>query len=78
LQQGEVYRVDVRDLTTGEAYTALTSQLSFSIPLDWQGQTAERHEFEWTVGIVTEANPAVVRYQTTPRNFVWQGSQESD
>jgi hypothetical protein len=78
LQQGEVYRVDVRDLTTGDAYMALTSQLSFPLPLEWQGQTAARHEFEWTVGIVNEDNPTGVRHQTAPRNFVWEGILESE
>ncbi|MDQ7034423.1 MAG: hypothetical protein Q9P01_06180 [Anaerolineae bacterium] len=78
LQQGEVYRVDVRDLTTGASYMALTSQLSFSLPLEWQGSASERHDFEWTIGIVNEDNPTSVRYQTTPRNFVWQGIQEGD
>jgi hypothetical protein len=78
LLDGEVYRVDVRDLTMGTAYQALTAELSFSLPLDWQGTTAVRHEFEWTVGIVQESNPNTVRYQTVPRNFVWQGSQESE
>jgi hypothetical protein len=78
LLNGEMYRIDVRDLTTGTAYQALTAELSFSLPLDWQGATAARHEFEWTVGIVQESNPAIVRYQTAPRNFVWQGTQESE
>lgn len=78
LLEGEMYRVDVRDLTTGTAYQALTAELSLALPLEWQGKTAARHEFEWTVGIVQESNPNVVRYQTAPRNFVWQGTQESE
>jgi hypothetical protein len=78
LLDGESYRVDVRDLTTGQAFMGLTSQLSFSVPLEWQGRTQNRHDYQWTVGIVNRDNPNSIRHQTSPRIFVWQGLQESE
>lgn len=78
LNEGEFYRVDVQDSTIGQAYTALTQDISFTIPLEWQGQQAGRHDYLWTVGIVNQANPDAVRYQTAPHSFVWEGSLESD
>lgn len=72
LQNGEQYLVTVTDLTTAEVYTATTRDIFFIIPDDWQG-TEIRHEYEWTVGIVSADNLDDVRYQTESLIFVWQG-----
>lgn len=78
LQQGEVYLVDVQDLTSGRSYSALTRDISFTVPVEWRGVEQTRHEYRWTVGIVTETNPQDVRYETEPRLFVWQGKSEGN
>lgn len=78
LSQNEAYRVDVTDVTTGESFRALTQNISFLVPPDWQGGDNTRHEYEWTVGIVQQDNPEEIRFQTEPARFVWQGQTESD
>jgi hypothetical protein len=74
----EMYRVDVEDTTIGVQYTAYTRDIALVVPLDWRGREQERHEFSWKVGIVNEGNRDAVRFQTSPRMFVWQGLVESE
>lgn len=78
LLDGEVYRVDVRDSTSNMSYVAYTPELSFTIPLEWQGTTQPRHEYEWTVSIADNNSPENTRYQTERYTFVWQGVTESE
>jgi hypothetical protein len=78
LNEGEVYLVDVQDLTSGRSYSALTRDISFTVPVEWRGTEQTRHEYQWTVGIVTETNPQNVRFETEPRLFVWQGKSEGN
>lgn len=73
LSTGETYRIDVHDITSNTSYVAYTTEIFFTLPQDWQGREAERHEFEWTVGIVSQNDTNTVRYQTEPHSFVWQG-----
>lgn len=77
LRDGERYRIDVMDLTSGEHYVAYTTDIFFTVPPEWQG-TQDRHEFEWTVGIVSQDNTDRVRNQTIPLIFVWQGIRETE
>ena len=79
LLAGDSYYITVTDLTTGRVFTALTTNIFFTIPADWQGGET-RHEFEWTVGIVSQATPHTIRHETAPLTFVWQGipATESD
>ena len=72
LQTGEQYSITVTDLTAGDVYMATTTEIFFIIPAEWQG-TQSRHEYEWTVGVISADNPEDVRYQTDPLIFVWQG-----
>jgi len=78
LRPGETYRVDVHDKTSGHSYVAFTTDVTFLIPPDWQGQQETRHDYEWTVGIVSTENPEDVRYQTDAVTFVWQGLVEEE
>lgn len=78
LNADEAYRVDVTDTTTGLTYTALTRDIAFILPADWQGRAADRHEYTWQVGIVNQATPEDVNYQTAARTFVWQGVVNRD
>ncbi|MBW4435974.1 MAG: LysM peptidoglycan-binding domain-containing protein [Pleurocapsa minor GSE-CHR-MK-17-07R] len=69
---GESYQITVRDLTSGVEYRELTTEQFFIIPEAWQGTDDRRHDFEWTVGVVTESNPNNVLYPTEPRLFTWE------
>jgi hypothetical protein len=73
LNVGESYRVDVHDLTSNVSYVGYTSEIFFTLPFEWQGKVAERHNYEWTVGIVSQDSVNSVRHQTAPHSFVWQG-----
>lgn len=73
LNAGEAYRIDVHDLTSNMSYVAYTTEIFFTLPQDWQGRESERHEYEWTVGIVNQNETNSVRYQTESQSFVWQG-----
>jgi hypothetical protein len=75
LRIGELYIVNVVDLTNGQAFQATTDQLSLIVPLEWQAKDALRHEYQWTVGVLnTQTNE--IAFQTEPLIFVWQGLAE--
>jgi hypothetical protein len=69
----ETYLVMVEDLTMGEVYTATTTELSFVLPDDWHSQDETRHDFRWTISIITIGQPDNPRYTTEARQFTWQG-----
>lgn len=69
---GENYQISVRDLTSGVEYQETTTEQFFIIPEAWQGADDRRHDFEWTVGVVTESDPTNVLYPTEPRLFTWE------
>jgi LysM repeat protein len=73
LAQGEVYRVRVMDLNTGMVYVGDTTELSFILPLDWQPTDGNRHDFEWTVSVISLEQPDSPLFTTQPRLFSWQG-----
>lgn len=77
LNDDETYRVEVTDLTSEETYVGYTTDISFTIPTDWQGNGA-RHEYEWRVGIVSQSGAETVRNETEPLIFVWQGTNDAD
>lgn len=76
LNPGDLYRVDVHDITSGLSYVDYTTEVFYIIPKDWQGKLKERHEFEWTVGIVNQQDLNNIRFQTETHSFVWQGQIE--
>lgn len=73
LQPGTAYRIEVTDETSGIVYAALTTDISFSIPTDWQGQTGQRHQYSWFVSIVNQDNPEVGTQPTATWHFTWVG-----
>lgn len=76
LSAGQVYRVQVVDVTTETIYEADTTELSFVLPEDWQGQDARRHEFRWTVSVIDRERPQQPYFTTEPRTFLWEGRGE--
>lgn len=73
LAEGQVYRVNVQDMTTRTDYAADTTELFFIVPEEWQGKDNRRHEFVWTVSVIDADNPDDPYFSTTPRVFVWEG-----
>lgn len=74
LARRERYIVHVRDLDTGQEYTAPVAELSYILPGGWQPADGKRHTFEWwvTVGTLDEQGTVTSeRMATTPRRFTW-------
>jgi LysM repeat protein len=72
LSNDEVYRVQLEDLTAGEVYTADTRNIFFIVPEAWQGDTARRHEYRWSMRIF-EVGAAEPSFSTGTRLFSWEG-----
>jgi LysM domain len=75
LGKNEVYWVQVEDMTSGIQYHATTEELSFILPMDWQSDLNERHDYQWTVSVVNTNNPETPIATTEPRQFTWQGRE---
>ncbi len=73
LNTDEAYLVTVEDLTTHQAYTAMTQALLFILPADWQSQKNDRHDYTWTIGVVKQSQPDKPSFVTAPHQFTWQG-----
>ena len=73
LGAGDTYRVQVQDLTSGQDYSSDTTDLSFILPSDWQGQNGQRHDYRWTVSVISLAKPDQPYFTTEPRLFTWEG-----
>ena len=76
LAEGQVYRVDVEDITTSTSYSMDTTELFLIVPVEWQGRDSRRHEYRWTVSVVDADVPNDPHYTTEPRIFVWEGTAE--
>jgi hypothetical protein len=73
LAAGEAYRVEVTDVTASIVYSALTTDLFFIVPPEWQSAEGLRHDYTWSVGVVSTSAPDQPRFTTPPRSFTWQG-----
>ena len=73
LSEGETYRVGVEDTTAGKTYTSDTTELSFILPSDWQGQDSQRHDYRWRVSVIRLDDPDHPYFTTEPRIFTWEG-----
>ncbi len=73
LSDGDSYRVRVEDLTAKQTYIDDTSALTYIVPSAWQGQDGKRHDYCWTVSIVSLSDPDHPYFTTEPRLFTWEG-----
>lgn len=73
LADGQVYRVDVEDITRGLAFSAETTELSLMLPARWQGRASLTYEYRWTVSVINISAPASPQFITPPRTFTWEG-----
>ncbi len=74
LDAQERYIVRVRDLDTGQEYTAMVVETSYILPGGWQPSDRNRHTFEWhvAVGELDEWGAVVrERHASAPRRFTW-------
>jgi LysM repeat protein len=72
LATGDVYRVQVRDITSGREFSADTRELFLIVPSDWQGRDQRRHEYEWSVSVLIAASESAPVFATQPRTFIWE------
>ena len=73
LSDGETYRIRVEDTTAGKVYSSDTTDLSFILPADWQGQDGQRHDYRWQISVIRLADPDHPYFTTEPRIFTWEG-----
>lgn len=77
LAPGQVYQVQVEDLTEQIMYTEDTTDLFFVIPEAWQSRDGTRHEYRWVVSVVDTDDRDNPYFVTEPRTFTWEGRDES-
>lgn len=77
LSQGQVYRITLTNIDSGERFTADTQELFFIIPSEWQSPRAGSHRYSWQVSIA-ESGSVTTTYATDRRSFVWQGKGQAD
>jgi LysM domain len=77
LSQSQAYRVNVHDLTINVRLSADTTDLFFVIPREWQGADARRHEFEWSVSVISLNDPTNPTFTTEVRTFLWESREEN-
>ncbi len=78
LGAGQVYRVQVEDMTSGVQYEADTADLFFIVPKDWQGKTSRRHEYRWMVSVIDLERPDSPYFTTEVRTFTWEALTENN
>lgn len=78
LNDNEVYRITVKDVTSNLEFTADTKELFYILPIDWQGQDGKRHEYQWTVSVINLSAPDSPIYVTDTSTFVWQAREASN
>ncbi len=72
LGQGQVYRVTVKDVTSGLTYSDDTNALFFIVPKVWQGNIERRHIYEWTVKVIDVDRPDEPYFTTNALSFEWE------
>jgi hypothetical protein len=75
LGSGEVYRVEVEDVTAGRMHTGDTDALYYVVPIAWQGTDGRRHEYRWRVSVIRLDTPDTPIFTTDSRLFAWEGQQ---
>jgi hypothetical protein len=73
LGRGQAYRVQVEDQTAGVVWTADTQEIFLIVPEAWQGQDAQRHDYQWSVSVISTDHPDNPTFTTEARLFSWQG-----
>ncbi len=70
----ELYLVDVQRIDDDEHFSATTSDTFYRLPPAWQGVTANRYEYRWTISVVNADQLSRLRYTTGPLSFTWEGT----
>ncbi len=73
LGQDQLYRVRAQDATTGQVYTADTSDIFLIIPANWQATDTKRHDYTWSVSVINKSEPDKPKFTTETRIFTWEG-----
>jgi hypothetical protein len=63
-----VTRVNDNQVFSGE-----TMDLFFLMPIEWQGESAVRYEYQWTVSVIDLSDPTTLYYTTPLQTLTWEG-----
>ncbi len=72
LSEGQVYRISLTNIDSGDRFTADTKELYFIIPSEWQSPGAGSQRYDWQISVY-DTFAAAVTHATDSRHFVWQG-----
>lgn len=78
LGEDQVYLVTVERTEDEQEFTATTRDLFFRIPGTWQGLTAERYEYLWSIAVVNVDAPDQPLYPTQQLAFTWEGQGQEE
>lgn len=78
LSTSEVYRVRVRNLSTGITYSVDVRDTFLIVPTEWQEKDGQRYDYEWQVSVIDLNNPDNVLFQTETRIFTWEALPASN
>ncbi len=78
LTENQAYQVEVERTNDSQTFTETTQDLFFRIPTAWQGMTADRYEYVWTVSVVNLDEPEDGLFATEPLAFTWEGQGEEE
>ena len=73
LAENQTYRVKVENITSGNQYTADTTEIFYILPDSWQGNEDQRYTYNWTVSVINLDEPQNPLFSTESRTFDWQG-----
>jgi LysM repeat protein len=77
LDENQAFQVQVERTNDSQTFTETTQELFFRIPAAWQGTTADRYEYLWSVAVVDLDNPEDTLHETEPLAFTWEGQGEA-
>ncbi len=72
LSEGEVWRVVVESLSSGQSYTTSTTSLNLILPAEWKEDQTGWHGYRWRVQLL-RSNGDILESET--RQFLWETSQ---
>ena len=76
LGDGQIYLVQVEDISNGILYEATTPNTFFIVQDAWQGARDEIIEYAWTISVINENNPDAPLWSTETRTFTWEGRDQ--
>ncbi|MCU0496572.1 MAG: hypothetical protein MUF87_04370 [Anaerolineae bacterium] len=73
LGPNQTYLVTVTRVNDNQVFSGETMDLFFLMPIEWQGESAVRYEYQWTVSVIDLSDPTTLYYTTPLQTLTWEG-----